>query len=94
MLHGEAVSIGMVLAGKLSVQLGLLPNAGFERLVNVLRNLELPVEMKNSDQASLIEAMKKDKKREGQNLHMVFLNNIGNALIKTLSFNQLEKLLL
>lgn len=61
MLHGEAVSIGMVLAGKLSVQLGLLPNAGFERLVNVLRNLELPVEMKNSDQASLIEAMKKDK---------------------------------
>jgi 3-dehydroquinate synthase len=94
MLHGEAVSIGMALAGKLSVQLGLLPNAGFERLVNVLRNLELPVEMKNSDQASLIEAMKKDKKREGQNLHMVFLNNIGNALIKTVSFNQLEKLLL
>jgi len=90
MLHGEAVSIGMVLAADLSVKMGLLQKADFERLKNVLENLELPVNMKK-DYPALITAMKKDKKREGENLHMVFLESIGNALIKTISFNQLEK---
>jgi 3-dehydroquinate synthase len=93
MLHGEAVSIGMVLAADLSVKLGFLQKSDYERLVNILRNLNLPVSMKTSDSQSLIEAMKKDKKREGENLHMIFLNRIGNALIKPISFNQLVKLL-
>jgi 3-dehydroquinate synthase len=91
MLHGEAVSIGMVLAANLSVKLGLLQQSESERLVQVLRNLELPVSFK-TDYSALIAAMRKDKKREGDNLHMILLNRIGNALIKKISFNQLEKI--
>lgn len=93
MLHGEAVSIGMVLAAGLSVKLGLLQDAESERIVQILTKLELPVNTK-TDYPALIAAMKKDKKREGDFLHMVFLNRIGNAIIQKISFNQLEKILL
>jgi 3-dehydroquinate synthase len=90
MLHGEAVSIGMVLAAEYSVRLGLLPKDSIDRLVRLLRNLGLPVGMK-IDYPDLIAAMKKDKKRQENDLHMIFLDRIGNALIKTISINQLEK---
>jgi 3-dehydroquinate synthase len=90
MLHGEAVSLGMILAADLSVELGLLHNKGFARLQQLLQNLGLPVEM-NINYTELVAAMKKDKKRHGNDLNMIFLDKIGNAVIKTLSINQLEK---
>ena len=91
-LHGEAVSTGMVMAAGLSVKLGLLPGTEFDRITQILGKLKLPVNMK-PDYPALIAAMKKDKKREGDSLHMVFLNRIGNAIIHKISFNQLENLL-
>jgi 3-dehydroquinate synthase len=92
MLHGEAVSIGMALASALSVKMGLLMKADQERLLRLLQNMQLPVSMNNHDEKSLIEAMKMDKKREGEYLHMVFLDRIGHAIVETVSFNQLEKI--
>lgn len=90
MLHGEAVSIGMILAAELSVELGLLHNTAFDRLQQLLRNLGLPVEM-NLNYTELVAAMKKDKKRLGNDLNMIFLDKLGNAVIKTMSIKQLEK---
>jgi 3-dehydroquinate synthase len=89
MLHGEAVSIGMVLAADLSVKLDLLQQSECDRLVQILRNLKLPVDLR-IEYPALINAMKKDKKREGDDLHMVFLDRIGNALIQKISINHLE----
>ncbi|MBN1143667.1 MAG: 3-dehydroquinate synthase [Bacteroidales bacterium] len=91
MLHGEAVSIGMALASDLSVKMGHLTKADQEKLIRLLQNMQLPVSMNNHNVKSLIDAMKMDKKREGENLHMVFLDRIGHAIVKTVSFNQLEK---
>jgi 3-dehydroquinate synthase len=93
MLHGEAVSIGMVLAAGLSFRLDLLQKYESDRVTQLLSNLKLPVTMK-LDYPALISAMKKDKKREGDFLHMVFLNHIGNAIIHKISYKQLEKNLL
>lgn len=90
-LHGEAVSIGMVLAADLSVRLGLLKHSEFERLTLLLQNMELPVKLQ-ADYSDMIDAMKKDKKREGDYLNMIFLDRIGNALIKKISFKQLENI--
>lgn len=90
-LHGEAVSIGMVLAADLSVRLGLLKHSEFERLTLLLKNMELPVKLQ-ADYSDMIDAMKKDKKREGDYLNMIFLDRIGNALIKKISFKQLENI--
>jgi len=89
-LHGEAVSLGMVLAADLSEELGLLSHDQHERLIKLLKNMQLPVEQK-IDYLALLDAMKKDKKRRGDSIDMVFLDRIGNAVIKSISFNQLEE---
>ncbi|MCG8697859.1 MAG: 3-dehydroquinate synthase [Bacteroidales bacterium] len=90
MLHGEAVSIGMVLAAKVSEKLGLAENTS-ERIVNVLKQYQLPV-VPNMDVGDLFEAMKQDKKREGNEIHLVLLDKIGNALTKKVTYNELEKI--
>jgi 3-dehydroquinate synthetase len=41
--HGEAVAIGMALAGHLGVQTGRLPSADYERMVRLLLRVGLPV---------------------------------------------------
>jgi 3-dehydroquinate synthase len=91
MLHGEAVSIGMTLAAAFSVKLGFLQQSESDRISQILSNLKLPTTWE-SNCSDLVSDMKKDKKREGNALHMVFLKHIGNALIEKISFNQLEKL--
>ncbi len=93
MLHGEAVSIGMAMAADLSVKLNLLARDEHDRLIALLKSLDLPVTC-NSDFRAMLDAMKKDKKREGDNLHMVFLKSIGDAIIRKTSLVELEKMLL
>lgn len=89
-LHGEAVSLGMVLAADLSEELGLLSNDQHTRLISLLKNMRLPVEQK-IDYPALLDAMKKDKKRRDDHIDMVFLDRIGNAVIKSLPIKQLEE---
>ncbi|NJM15254.1 MAG: 3-dehydroquinate synthase [Bacteroidales bacterium] len=90
-LHGEAVSIGMVLASKLSVQLGLLNKKDAERIKNLCSSMKLPVET-GPDTKDLFGPMKRDKKREGNSIHMVLLSKIGDAQVKQVALNDLEKL--
>jgi 3-dehydroquinate synthase len=89
MLHGEAVSIGMALAASLSVELNLLPKPDYDRLVGLLTSLRLPVEL-SLDYSKMVASMRKDKKRQGDDIHMIFIDRIGNALIKKISIKQLE----
>lgn len=91
MLHGEAVSIGMALAARLSVRLGLLPQTDANRLIALLQALKLPVDAK-LEAVKLFEGMKKDKKREGNFIHMILLNEIGNAVVRPVELNELEGL--
>jgi 3-dehydroquinate synthase len=91
MLHGEAVSIGMVLASDLSVQQGLLPFQEAERIRNILIQFGLPVDLRE-DFKEVVQSMKKDKKREGEYLHMVLLKSIGTAVIQKMSIDELEKI--
>ena len=37
--------------------------------------------------------MKKDKKREGDSLHLVLLEQIGKAFVEKINYNQLEELI-
>ena len=92
MLHGEAVSIGMVLAAELSVKLGLLTFEEKNRITKLLKNLRLPVSI-NTDLMTLFKAMKQDKKREGDSIHLVLLEKIGSAVIKKVSYRQLESMI-
>ena len=38
---------------------------------------------------SILELIKRDKKREKQMMHFVFLNGIGNGVVKTISMEYL-----
>jgi 3-dehydroquinate synthase len=90
--HGEAISLGMILAAKLSVKKGYLHQAEEERLSSLLQRIGLPVQP-HVDAHTLIDTMLKDKKRDGDNMHFVFLKGLGNAVSKKISITQLEKLI-
>jgi 3-dehydroquinate synthase len=43
---------------------------------------------------TIFKAMTKDKKREGDSIHFVFLNGIGDAVIEKIPIKELEGLLM
>jgi 3-dehydroquinate synthase len=90
--HGEAVSMGMVVASELSVHHGLLSPEDSKRIKLLLRKLGLPVEI-SFDKSKIIDALKKDKKRETGKIHFVLLNKIGNAVIQEIEITELEKVI-
>jgi 3-dehydroquinate synthase len=92
MLHGEAVSIGMVLASRASVKLGLLQEQEALRMEALLKKYGLPVKL-NLEKNKVYDALLKDKKREGDNIHLVLLNGLGNALVQKVPIIQMEEII-
>ncbi len=91
--HGEAVSIGMVREAELSVRKGFLQESDCGRLRSLLVALGLPVDLPVGSKDVLIDAMRKDKKRANDVIHMVFLHSIGRAVDMTMPVGDLEDLL-
>lgn len=89
--HGEAVSIGMVIASKISKNRGLLTENEERRIIETIKNYNLPIKSDLNPQ-DIFNAMKKDKKRQGDQINFVLLNGIGNAIIEKVSLNELENL--
>ncbi len=90
-LHGEAVSIGMIVAANLSNNLCGLTFDEVNRLRGLLLKLSLPVDCVY-DMKNVLSAMKKDKKREGDKIHLVLLEKLGSALTKEVKIESLEDL--
>jgi 3-dehydroquinate synthase len=90
--HGEAVAIGMAAAALFSCRRGRLRQAEADRLLRLLGNLGLPVKLE-LDKAQIIDAVSKDKKREGEHIHFVMLKQIGSAVIERVSLQELEEVL-
>ncbi|KIM28153.1 hypothetical protein M408DRAFT_329534 [Serendipita vermifera MAFF 305830] len=87
-LHGECVSIGMILEAELARQLGILSQVGVGRLTRALKSYNLPVSVHDSRIASLpasklltidrlLDIMKVDKKNSGPAKKIVLLSRIG-----------------
>lgn len=87
--HGQAVSMGMGFAARVSAARGLLSAVEEERITRLLREVGLPVEMPAAA-SPLLEAVRRDKKREGDILHFVLLEGIGKAVVAKLAFEELE----
>lgn len=90
--HGMAVSIGMVIAAKISSKRGLLPQSDVDRLITLLQNLSMPTEISLSPE-ELFSALKRDKKREGSSIHFVMLTSIGSCLVEKISLSELEHII-
>ncbi len=93
MPHGEAVAIGMGMAARLSVCKGLLSEGDAARLEKIVESYGLPVHPP-VDTAAMLEALRKDKKREGNQIHFVFLEALGKAVVEEISLDDLDALVM
>jgi len=94
--HGEAVSIGMYISSLLSVNMGFLSLEEAGRIEQLLRGIQLPTRVP-LEGTTIVDAVRKDKKREGDEINFVLLRGIGNASIERIPirtlksfFNQVE----
>ncbi len=88
MLHGECVSVGMILEAEVARQLGVLSQVAVGRLTRCLKAYNLPVSLSDPRIASLpaarslsvarlLDIMKIDKKNSGPQKKIVILSRIG-----------------
>ena len=81
-LHGEAVSAGMVMEARMSLELGWLKQADLDRVSDSLAAWKLPVTApEGMARADFSELMALDKKVQNGRLRLVLLNQIGDALV-------------
>jgi 3-dehydroquinate synthase len=87
LLHGEAVSIGMVLAFRLSARRGHCSGETVRRVADHLKAMGLPTEIKDifprlePDADAIIARMDHDKKAEGGKPVFILVNDIGSAFV-------------
>lgn len=83
-LHGEAVSIGMICAGRLAVDLNLFSRGDFLRMENLMRKLGLPVSAAGMGvkSADVLSAMAHDKKKKSGKLRFVLPVRIGKVVVR------------
>ncbi len=90
--HGEAVSRGMAVAARLSVARGRLDAAACRRLLDLIRAYGLPVKI-DGDRRALMDALARDKKRQGDRIHFVLLEALGRAVVEAVPLAELEAVL-
>ena len=88
--HGTAVSVGMVMAARLSHQSGLIDLSTVQRIENLLTRLHLPAQI-GFDPLAVFEALGKDKKRQGDKIKFVLLESIGRARIQDFTIEELGR---
>ncbi|MDG1133397.1 MAG: 3-dehydroquinate synthase [Pseudomonadales bacterium] len=96
LLHGEAVSIGMVMAARLSVEFSGLALADSQRIEKLLQQLNLPVTLKGLElnAEAMIDAMGMDKKVVDGELRFVVADQMGSVRVAShVSVSALEKTL-
>ena len=82
-LHGEAISVGMMGAARISHGMGLMSADDVDRQRGVLTAFGLPVGWSALEAGSILEAMAMDKKTSGGALQWVLLEKIGRAVTRS-----------
>ena len=79
-LHGEAISLGLIAANKISSQKSNLLDSENEIIIKALKKFNLPTQLDDSVSThSLIDIMKSDKKFKNGKIRFVILNKLGEA---------------
>lgn len=90
--HGYAVGLGMIVACMLSEKITGLDETVSNQLHQVLQQYALPTHYFFNVE-KVMEVLSMDKKRNEHSIDYILLNNIGNAVIKPLSFKEIENTL-
>lgn len=80
-LHGEAISIGQVMAARLSEKVLGMPGADVQRIEALFGRAGLPaqIQLNTSRRRKLFDAMRLDKKTTGGEVRFVLVRKIGKA---------------
>jgi 3-dehydroquinate synthase len=81
-LHGEGVAIGMMGAGRLAQQLGMIPAEVVERQRLLLERFNLPVKASGVSVQDVRQAMSLDKKVQSGTNRWVLLEDVGRAVVR------------
>jgi len=81
-LHGEAVSIGMMGAARIGVELGMIDEELLNRQADVLRTFGLPLVAPGLNVTVILDAMQRDKKVVQGKLRFVLLEGVGRAVVR------------
>jgi len=88
--HGQAISIGMVVAAMISEQ--FTPFGDTDRIIAIFKRygLQTLAEFNTKD---VMNVLRKDKKKVRDSMNYILLNKIGQGVIKQMPIVELEKLL-
>jgi 3-dehydroquinate synthase len=90
--HGEAVAVGLNLIAMAATKRGVISLQECERIEQLLLRagftLEPPCELRE-----LLKAVKKDKKSEGDKIHIVFPTTIGNCIVEPMPLEEFKAMM-
>lgn len=89
MPHGESVAVGLAFSAALSVKRGLLKEEERKRILDLIRKYELPVE-NPADPSAVLDALIRDKKKEGGSIHFILMRGIGNVIIEPIDIDEIK----
>ena len=82
LLHGEAISLGLVAACRLSVEKSGLPRTAAAQIFSALSRHHLPQKLPaDISTDSILTALRKDKKFHAGAIRFVLLRNLGDAFV-------------
>jgi 3-dehydroquinate synthase len=91
-LHGEAVSVGLIVALEIGVEIGTTPAALLERVRGCLEAVGLPIAVPRLDRDAVHATMARDKKaRDG--VRMVLLEDVGRPVLVPVAATTLDVVL-
>jgi 3-dehydroquinate synthase len=90
LLHGEAISLGMVAALSLGVAMGLTPAAVRDRARNLLARLGLPVDVERRMLPEVLARIDVDKKRRSDVVRFVFVTEVGTTVLRDVTLTELR----
>ena len=83
LLHGEAVSLGMMVAGNISFLMGLLSDDNLQKQKNILEKYFLPTSISEElNINTIIDLTKNDKKSKSGKINWILLEDIGKPVIR------------
>lgn len=89
--HGEAISIGMVLAARIGEALGVTPPEVVARLRAVLKSWQLPVDGPPFSAGAIMAAVRSNPRLGREKATIVLLKGIGEAVLHPLEQKELEQ---
>ncbi|HML37749.1 MAG TPA: 3-dehydroquinate synthase [Bacillota bacterium] len=90
--HGEAVSIGMAAAVKMGEMARITREGCYDRLAEILRSVRLPIDTVWPWEA-VYEALLTDKKKQGDDIYFIFIEDFGKTLVKKIPVTELKQMM-